>query len=67
MRQLAISFAAPPGHRSTKYQRRDVTRGKLIYSVSVGARLDPPLLMALDEIGNRAALPSLPTPMAEGG
>ncbi|MEU1970800.1 TraM recognition domain-containing protein [Microbacterium sp. NPDC019599] len=32
-----------------------------------GARLDPPLLLALDEIGNLAPLPSLPTLMAEGG
>lgn len=32
-----------------------------------GARLDPPLLMALDEIGNLSPLPSLPTLMAEGG
>ena len=34
---------------------------------SPGARLDPPLLRALDEIGNLAPLPSLPTLMAEGG
>lgn len=34
---------------------------------SPGARLDPPLLLALDEIANLAALPSLPTLMAEGG
>lgn len=34
---------------------------------SVGARLDPPVLLALDEIGNLAPLPSLPTLMAEGG
>lgn len=34
---------------------------------SRGARLDPPLLLALDEIGNLAPLPSLPTLMAEGG
>lgn len=34
---------------------------------SPGARLDPPLLLALDEIGNRAPLPSLPTLMADGG
>ena len=34
---------------------------------SPGARLDPPVLMALDEIGNLAPLPSLPTLMAEGG
>src|SRR5690625_4183755 len=32
-----------------------------------GARLDPPLLLALDEIGNLAPLPSLPMLMAEGG
>ncbi|QDZ14205.1 type IV secretory system conjugative DNA transfer family protein [Humibacter ginsenosidimutans] len=32
-----------------------------------GARLDPPLLLALDEIGNLAPLPSLPTLLAEGG
>jgi type IV secretory pathway TraG/TraD family ATPase VirD4 len=31
------------------------------------ARLDPPLLLALDEIGNLAPLPSLPILMAEGG
>ena len=30
-------------------------------------RLDPPLLLALDEIGNLAPLPSLPVLMAEGG
>ncbi|KJL23453.1 Type IV secretory system Conjugative DNA transfer [Microbacterium oxydans] len=34
---------------------------------SPGARLDPPLFLALDEIGNLAPLPSLPTLMAEGG
>lgn len=34
---------------------------------SAGARLDPPVLLALDEIGNLAPLPSLPTLMAEGG
>jgi type IV secretory pathway TraG/TraD family ATPase VirD4 len=34
---------------------------------SAGARLDPPALLALDEIGNLAPLPSLPTLMAEGG
>ena len=32
-----------------------------------GSRLDPPLLLALDEIGNLAPLPSLPVLMAEGG
>ena len=34
---------------------------------SPGARLDPPLLLALDEIGNLSPLPSLPILMAEGG
>lgn len=34
---------------------------------SAGARLDPPMLLALDEIANLAPLPSLPTLMAEGG
>ncbi|MDI6024146.1 type IV secretory system conjugative DNA transfer family protein [Leucobacter sp. UT-8R-CII-1-4] len=34
---------------------------------SPAVRLDPPLLLALDEIGNLAPLPSLPTLMAEGG
>lgn len=34
---------------------------------SAGARLDPPVLLALDEIGNLAPLPALPVLMAEGG
>ena len=34
---------------------------------SPGTRLDPPVLLALDEIGNLAPLPSLPVLMAEGG
>ncbi|MPV35924.1 TraM recognition domain-containing protein [Georgenia subflava] len=32
-----------------------------------GSRLDPPLLLALDEIGNLAPLPSLPGLMSDGG
>lgn len=36
-------------------------------AVSTAARLDPPLLLALDEIGNLAPLPSLPSLMSEGG
>ncbi|HXH78381.1 TraM recognition domain-containing protein [Nocardioides sp.] len=36
-------------------------------AASAGARLDPPVLLALDEIGNLAPLPSLPMLMAEGG
>lgn len=38
-----------------------------IAATGPGARLDPPLLLALDEVGNLAPLPSLPTLMAEGG
>lgn len=34
---------------------------------SPGARLDPPMLLALDEIANLSPLPSLPVLMAEGG
>jgi type IV secretory pathway TraG/TraD family ATPase VirD4 len=34
---------------------------------SAGARLDPPLLLALDEIANLTPLPSMPSLMAEGG
>ena len=34
---------------------------------SPGARLDPPLLLCLDEIANLTPLPSLPSLMAEGG
>jgi len=34
---------------------------------SPAARLDPPLLLALDEIGNLGPLPSLPMLMADGG
>ena len=34
---------------------------------AAGARLDPPLLLAFDEIANLTPLPSLPSLMAEGG
>lgn len=44
-----------------------VETARRIAARSAGARLDPPVLLALDEIGNLAALPSLPTLMAEGG
>jgi type IV secretion system protein VirD4 len=40
---------------------------RALAATSPGARLDPSLLLALDEIGNLAPLPSLPTLMAEGG
>ncbi|WP_416954426.1 type IV secretory system conjugative DNA transfer family protein [Nocardioides sp. T5] len=36
-------------------------------ATSERSRLDPPVLLALDEIGNLAPLPSLPILMAEGG
>jgi len=44
-----------------------VETARHLASASPGARLDPPLLLALDEIGNLAPLPSLPMLMAEGG
>jgi hypothetical protein len=44
-----------------------VETARRIAARSPGARLDPPLLLALDEIGNLAPLPSLPTLMAECG
>src|SRR5690606_21641247 len=40
---------------------------RTLAATSPGARLDPPLLLALDEIGSLAPLPSLPMLMAEGG
>jgi type IV secretory pathway TraG/TraD family ATPase VirD4 len=36
-------------------------------AASPGARLDPPITVMLNEIGNLAPLPSLPTLMSEGG
>ncbi|WP_022886119.1 type IV secretory system conjugative DNA transfer family protein [Glaciibacter superstes] len=44
-----------------------VETARKIAARSPGARMDPPLLLALDEIGNLAPLPSLPMLMAEGG
>jgi type IV secretory pathway TraG/TraD family ATPase VirD4 len=44
-----------------------VETARRLAASSPGARLDPPLLLALDEIGNLAPLPSLPTLMSEGG
>jgi len=46
----------------------DITEtARTLAARSVGARLDPPLLLALDEIANLTPLPSLPSLMAEGG
>jgi type IV secretory pathway TraG/TraD family ATPase VirD4 len=46
----------------------DVTEtARRLAAASVGARLDPPVLLALDEIANLTPLPSLPALMAEGG
>ena len=46
----------------------DVTEtARVLAARSRGARLDPPLLLALDEIANLTPLPSLPSLMAEGG
>lgn len=46
----------------------DVTEAaRRLAARSVGARLDPPLALILDEIANLSPLPSLPTLMADGG
>lgn len=46
----------------------DITEtARTLAARSAGARLDPPLLLALDEIANLTPLPSLPSLMAEGG
>jgi type IV secretory pathway TraG/TraD family ATPase VirD4 len=44
-----------------------IETARRIAARSPGARLDLPLLLALDEIANLSPLPSLPTLMAEGG
>ena len=46
----------------------DITEtARVLAARAPGARLDPPLLLALDEIANLTPLPSLPSLMAEGG
>ncbi|MFZ5872316.1 MAG: type IV secretory system conjugative DNA transfer family protein, partial [Actinomycetota bacterium] len=46
----------------------DITEtARTVAARASGARLDPPLLLALDEIANLTPLPSLPSLMAEGG
>jgi type IV secretory pathway TraG/TraD family ATPase VirD4 len=44
-----------------------VEAARRLAATGPGARLDPPVLLALDEVGNLAPFPSLPTLMAEGG
>ncbi|NCD16198.1 MAG: type VI secretion protein [Actinobacteria bacterium] len=44
-----------------------VETARRLAAASPRGRLDPPLLLALDEIGNLAPLPSLPALMSEGG
>ncbi len=44
-----------------------VETARRLAASSPRGRLDPPLLLALDEIGNLAPLPSLPALMSEGG
>jgi type IV secretory pathway TraG/TraD family ATPase VirD4 len=44
-----------------------VETARHLAAASPGARLDPPVLLALDEIANLSPLPSLPVLMAEGG
>jgi type IV secretory pathway TraG/TraD family ATPase VirD4 len=46
----------------------DVTeRARTLAARSPGGRLDPPLLLLLDEVANIAPLPSLPSLLADGG
>ena len=46
----------------------DITEtARTVAARAPGARQDPPLLLALDEIANLTPLPSLPSLMAEGG
>jgi type IV secretion system protein VirD4 len=44
-----------------------VAAAKQIANTSPGTRLDPPLLLMLDEVANIAYLPSLPTMVSAGG
>ena len=54
--------------RNSRTKRLDlIETARHLAAASPGARLDPPLLLALDEIGNLSPLPSLPVLMAEGG
>src|SRR5699024_11294307 len=56
-----------PAARGAAFVEARSETARKIAARSRGARLAPPLLLALDEIGNLAPLPSLPTLMAEGG
>jgi len=44
-----------------------VEAGRRLAAHSPGGRLDPPLLLLLDEVANIAPLPSLPSLLADGG
>jgi type IV secretory pathway TraG/TraD family ATPase VirD4 len=44
-----------------------VEHGRMIAAHSAGGRLDPPLLLVLDEAANIAPLPTLPSLLADGG
>jgi len=44
-----------------------VDRGRRLAAHSTGGRLDSPLLLVLDEAANIAPLPTLPSPLADGG
>ena len=58
---------APPPALVAAFLEDLVETARRLAAASPGARLDPPLLLALDEIGNLAPLPSLPSLMSEGG
>lgn len=61
------SGAGPCGSLVAAFIEDLVETARRLAARSPGARLDPPLLLALDEIANLAPLPCLPTLMAEGG
>ena len=61
------SGAAAASALVTAFVEDVLETARRLAAASPRSRLDPPLLLALDEIGNLAPLPSLPTLMSEGG
>jgi len=61
------SGASPCGSLVAAFIEDLVETARRLAARSPGVRLDPPVLLSLDEIANLAPLPCLPTLMAEGG
>ena len=61
------SGAAAASALVTAFVEDVLETARRLAAASARSRIDPPLLLALDEIGNLAPLPSLPTLMSEGG